>query len=536
MRSVVRALGPSYIQLRTVQTIRTKDGLSHLRDVHKQQRSNRFEKQKQQHVKWKQDQEQRKQEQEQKQKRKASVSLTEPPLVSFKLSCPGCGARYQYKDSDTAGYVPHEKMMGWDSKSSLNCDRCNLLVESNDTKMYIISEERFKKVVEVIANTSSLGVIVCDIVGFPASLPPLIDKIYPLGAPVILYLNKCDILGASPARMEIIENYYRPTVTKWEVRNNFKFNDVIFGSGKTGLGLPELAVSIQKYVHRNKSLSEKDFCYLLGNINVGKSTLFNKLGPLLNNKLKTLGNATESSLPGTTVRNISSVIAPPPKLAYLNGLNRPDNIDHKLNKKDNQLSELMSQSVDTVPRSTKTVSSWFKSMIDLQLKDTTGDKLLIDTPGVAPSNSIAESVFACHHKLYCRFMTLEPGQCLSFGWYKLYFVQGIISVNIAINAPPEFPPKIITRVEDETVGYTDHGVKLNNKLYVLQGLYTKKVHSNPRRKYRTGDICLGNFGWVSFDITPGDSISVVVFGPREEDLTYRTPGFGFNLQNVNYLR
>ena len=519
MYSISRRL---LLQVRCYKTVRVADGLSHLRDDHKRERQINLDKAKEEkEAKMKAIQ----LEKEEKKKKAAAT----PPLVTFKLSCPGCGAKYQHDHSDKAGYLEYSTMMGWDARSSLPCERCERVADSEHHQMYSISETRFSKLLRKISQKKALGVVICDIIGFPSSLPPDLSNIYPPGSPIILCLNKCDVLAASAGKMNIIQQFYRPLIEKWEKQNNLRFNEIIFASGKTGVGLPELALHIQQYIHGDKYCNDLDFCYLLGVTNAGKSTLFNKLSPLMNYKLKSIGNVTESPLPGTTVSNISSVIQPPPQITK----HKKHSTAQILHKKVHQLEKLITPSDMPPDLEENSLSAWFKIKIDEQLTGNTEEKILIDTPGVLAYNSIPESVFACQHKIYNRTVELEPGSCLSFGWYKVYYVRGNVCLKLGINVPSLVDYDITSDVSDASVGESDTGVQLCNKLYVMSGLHIK---TRPNRSRATGDICLGNLGWISVHLPPGDDVTVLVCGPRLEDIHYRTPGFHINVPKLDDLR
>ena len=518
MYSVCRRL----LQVRNYRTVRVSDGLSNLRDdylrekqMHRDKIGETKKAEKAAALKKREDE-----------KKKAAST---PPLVTFGLRCPGCGAKYQYESSDKAGYVEHSTMMHWDASSALPCERCEKVSGSEVHKMYSISESRFTILLRKISQRRALGVVVCDVLSFPSSLPPNLPDIYPPGSPIILCLNKCDTLASSPGKMNIVQQYFRPLIEKWENQNNFRFNEIIFASGKTGFGLPELALHIQLYVHGDKYSSDLDFCYLLGVTSAGKSTLFNKLSPLLNNKLKSIGNVTESPLPGTTVSDINTVIEPPPEITR----HKKHSTAQMLHQKVNKLEKLVTPSDLPPDFEDSSVNSWFKSRIDQQLKGGTNEKMLIDTPGVLAYNSIPESVFAGQHKIYKRTVELDPGSCLSFGWYKVYYARGSASLKLGVNVSPIMKHEIISEVSDSSLGMTETGVKLCNKLFIMNG---PRVNAGSARNRVTGDICMGNLGWISVHLPAGDDVTILVFGPRLEDIQYRTPGFNLHIPEFSEIR
>ena len=503
-RSVsLRLMHFSNASMRNYKTVKFAKGMSQLRDQHKRDReiiSNKRQEEK---------------EAIEQARKKALAAI--PPIILFKLSCPGCGAKYQHKLPGSPGYLPYETMMTWKPSISLACERCETLADSEHHNMYSISEKRFKRLVEELATKKALGLVICDIVGFPSLLPPNLENIFPPGSPLILVLNKCDVLTESVAQMEIVKRYYELLVSKWAHHTTMKFIDIHFVSAKTGSGLPELAQIIQNYMYGEHMSADLEFCYLMGVTNVGKSTLFNKLVPLLNNRVKSIGTVTESPLPGTTVNKIVCPIFPAPSSKHKK-LNT--NITDSLNQKAHKLEKLM------VLAEHDQSSDWFTSQIDTQLQEYAGVKVMVDTPGVLANDVIPETACFSGHRIYQHDVVLQPGQCLSLGWYKIYYVRGNIGVQLYVNVPLATEMDVITDVDDASLSYTDSGDKLCNKVYLIQSInLPQKLSQNSP----TADICMSSLGWASVRLSQNDDVTIVVYGPRVEDIFIRRPGFSLHL-------
>ena len=452
------------------------------------------------------------------QKEKAeSANETELPMIAYKLDCPGCGAKYQHNNSEKPGFLPYDTMATWDSKSPVPCERCTGASDTEFHQMYSIDEARFKRIIKKIGSRRSVGVVVCDIVGFPGTLPPDIEKIYPAQTPIVLCLNKCDVLASSAKQLQIVQEYYRLLVEKWEKTSRFTFTDLVFTSARTGTGLPELSLLIQQYMYEQE-FGEFDFCYLIGMTNAGKSTMFNKLSPLLSNRMRCIGNVTESPLPGTTVKNINSPVDPPEHSIKATG--------KSVYKRADVLHRLLSDQDESTDQG---YAHWFKSKIDLQLANTTNTKMIIDTPGVLPENAIPEATFTCQSEVTSKTVSLHPGEVLSFGWYKVFYVRGNTSVNFRINSPMVSSHEILYSPPKDVLNISPDGTELQNKLYVMHNI-------NNFGRGPVGDIVLGNFAWVSVGLGLGEDITVCVLGPRLEDISYRTPAFSLRVPRAEMVK
>ena len=471
------------IPVRTVSTINSSKGLQQLKFINKQQRERHLNR-----------------EQQEKLAKKGFSGVKkreEPPIIEFKLKCPGCGARYQYSDTNSPGYIPQEDLLGWRRDHELFCTRCTTIRSKNYEKMYSVSEEKFSAIIQELSRKRSLGVVICDIVGFPSTLPPNIASTYPRDRDIILCLNKIDTIASTPKQVEVVKKYYNRLAENWQRENFLNFSHIVYTSGRSGLGIVQLSLIIQNYVSRN-NFPLYDFCYLLGATNAGKSTIFNKLAPLLNTNIKSIATVTESEAPGTTVDSICSEIK-------VRGNAR--NTQKLIDKQQDKLISLMSD---------KNKPDWYWKGLDAQLSvRSNSDKMLIDTPGVLSNLTDKNSVFTCQHRVVTSRVQLSPGHALLFGWYKVLYVNGISDISLSVKTSAINSFSVVEDSTDNEVERSVNGHRLCNKLYVVNNFAGLNVP--------VGDICLGNMGWVSLSLVREEYAMIMVFGPSLTDLSFRTP-------------
>lgn len=159
-----------------------------------------------------------------------------------------------------------------------------------------------------IKDEFALAILMVDLVDFPGSIWPNIIDIIGEKRPVVVVGNKVDLL---PQDSKNYLNHIRKTLEKAIIESglskaNIKYVGLI--SSQTNFGIEDLITSLYK-VWPNKGN-----VYLLGNANVGKTTLFNALLGSDYCKIRArslIRRATSSAWPGTTLRMLKFPISRP---------------------------------------------------------------------------------------------------------------------------------------------------------------------------------------------------------------------------------
>ncbi|RUS17456.1 hypothetical protein BC937DRAFT_89960 [Endogone sp. FLAS-F59071] len=161
---------------------------------------------------------------------------------------------------------------------------------------------------------NAVVVQVVDILDFPYSLTPGLDRLVGPDHPVILAVNKIDLLPNG-----VLE--YQDRIRRW-VRHQAKLvgasriHDVCLISAKKNLGVRELCASVAK------ARRAADNVYLVGQTNVGKSELINTMLRLGNGGTK--HKVTSSVVPGTTIGMVEIPLA-----AFGSSLGHAGNVDQR---------------------------------------------------------------------------------------------------------------------------------------------------------------------------------------------------------------
>lgn len=171
-----------------------------------------------------------------------------------------------------------------------------------------VSPEDYVNMISTIKDKRALAILMVDLVDFPCSLWPNIIDIIGEKRPVIVVGNKVDLLPQDSKNylnhiMKCLEN---ALVDAGLSRANIQH--VCLVSARTNYGIEELITCLYTI------WADKGDVYLLGNANVGKSTLFNALLRSDYCKIRArslVRRATSSLWPGTTLRMLKFPIAKP---------------------------------------------------------------------------------------------------------------------------------------------------------------------------------------------------------------------------------
>lgn len=215
--------------------------------------------------------------------------------------CIGCGVELQDENVSQEGYTSNIE--------NDICNRCFRLKNYGEYQVVTKSNDEYIKILKDVNNTKDLVLYIVDSLNFGENIDDIRKYI---SNKMILVLNKRDVLPKSVKDEKIIQ--YLKTF-------NFDFQDIIIISCHKNYHLDELMGMIKKY-KTSKNV------YVVGNTNVGKSSLINKL---IKNYSQYEGELTISPLPSTTLNKISiklnddlTIIDTPGLVNYGNILNHVD--------------------------------------------------------------------------------------------------------------------------------------------------------------------------------------------------------------------
>ncbi|XP_055905118.1 nitric oxide-associated protein 1 [Eupeodes corollae] len=234
----------------------------------------------------------------------------DPSIPASKIPCNGCGAHLHCSNIVTPGYIPSEIFKGR-TKTELQqivCQRCHFLKNYNIALDVEVTAETYIKTLSAIKDKFALAILIVDLLDFPCSIWPDMQKILGDKRPIFVIGNKVDLLPKdSPGYLDHIKSCLKDEIVKSGL-NAMNIKNVSLISAKTGYGIEELITQLQKI------WAHKGDVYLVGCTNVGKSSLFNIL---LNSdycKLEAtdlVKKATTCPWPGTTLQMLKFPIQRP---------------------------------------------------------------------------------------------------------------------------------------------------------------------------------------------------------------------------------
>ena len=228
--------------------------------------------------------------------------------------CLGCGVELQDENVTLEGYT-----------SNLEndiCNRCFRMKNYGEYQIVTKSNDEYIKILEDVNNTKDLVLYIVDILNIGKDLKEIRKYI---NNKMILVLNKRDVLPKSIKDEKII-SYLKNL--------DLDFEDIIIISTLKNYNIDELLSMIKK-CKTSKNV------YVVGNTNVGKSSLINKL---MKNYSEYEGELTISPMPSTTLNKISIKMSDDLTLIDTPGLVDRGNIinyvDNSLLKKINPKKEI----------------------------------------------------------------------------------------------------------------------------------------------------------------------------------------------------
>lgn len=192
--------------------------------------------------------------------------------------CMGCGIVLQDENILLEGYTT--------SLENDICSRCFKMKNYGQYQVVTKSNEEYIKILKDVNKTKDLVLYIIDLLNIDKDLNDIRKYI---NNKMLLVLNKRDILPKSIKDEKLI-NYFK--------NMNLNFQDIIVISTNKNYNIDLLLSKVKKYkTSRN--------VYVVGNTNVGKSTLINKL---IKNYSDNRSDLTISPLPSTTLNMIKIVL------------------------------------------------------------------------------------------------------------------------------------------------------------------------------------------------------------------------------------
>ncbi|KAI9583096.1 hypothetical protein GQX74_012313 [Glossina fuscipes] len=239
-----------------------------------------------------------------------NLGLADITMPSSNVPCNGCGAILHCQQHTKPGFLPLE-IFGGRTEAQLKsviCQRCHFLKYYNIALDVEVTPQFYVDTIARIENEFALAVIIVDLLDFPCSIWPGMQRLLGHKRPVFIVGNKVDLLPRDcNSYLDHIKECLKEEVVKAGFdKLNIKHVSLI--SAKTGYGIEELITQLQKI------WTYKGDVYLMGCTNVGKSSLFNIL---LNSDYSRPGNAdiipkaTTCPWPGTTLQMLKFPIYRP---------------------------------------------------------------------------------------------------------------------------------------------------------------------------------------------------------------------------------
>lgn len=237
--------------------------------------------------------------------------------------CIGCGIKLQDENLLLEGYTT--------SIENDICSRCFKMKNYGEYQIVTKSNEEYIEILKKVNETKDLVLYIIDLLNIDKDIQDIRKHI---NNKTILVLNKRDILPKS-INDEKLAEYFKET--------GFECEDIVVISPNKNYNIDLLLSKIKKY-KTSKNV------YVVGNTNVGKSTLINKL---MKNYSVNDSQLTISPLPSTTLNQISIQLSEDLTLIDTPGLVDRGNIvnytDTKLLKKINPKKEIKPKTYQTKP-------------------------------------------------------------------------------------------------------------------------------------------------------------------------------------------
>jgi len=239
------------------------------------------------------------------------------------IRCIGCGSVIQFDKENRPGYIKKEV---FDKRQNENilCERCFKIRNYNMFEEIKSNEIAYYEIIKKICFTKSLFLVIIDLFDLTSINFEVLDMLK--NRDKILVFNRLDLLPKS-----FKEGKIKSSLRRYLKMHDVKYKDLILVSSKTKYNIDNLISLIEEY-HKGRNV------YLVGNSNVGKSSLINALTKAISLTDKDV--ITVSNHLATTLNLIEiPYFADGSKMIDTPGLVKENNLYFKLDKDDHYMLE-----------------------------------------------------------------------------------------------------------------------------------------------------------------------------------------------------
>ena len=335
--------------------------------------------------------------------------------------------------------------------------RAKQLVHDVELENNELTQQRVRAILNDLPAKNAFVVALCDVFDFPGSLCLNELKKISTTRPVLVAINKCDLLPEG-YNVERLAYYFKNAL---EQQGLEKLVGVHMVSVYSKLGMTDLLKSMIKY------RSPADDVYVLGKVNVGKSSFMKFLlnefdGP---QHLR----PTESAVPGTTINQISLPLKKLPKLRETVVQAKNELLSTKRKEK------MKSINIHPSPSILPTRSSGLNKLMMGNIIDTPG---LVNDASLTKFLTLKELSFIVPNKpIKPISFFLDPGRSLWVGGLgRVDYVEGKAQMIVTAFTSPKIPIHVSSMHKTEWL-WNKHGgaksIKWEEKLVINHQRITK---------------------------------------------------------------